>query len=42
LAAISLEMAQMVVSEAEGGALPSWFVVELVRDLPRLAAKRDG
>jgi len=42
LAAISLEMAQMVVSETEGGALPNWFLVELIRDLPRLAAKRDG
>jgi len=42
LAAISMEIAQMVVSEAESGSLPSWFVVELIRDLPRLAAKRDG
>lgn len=42
LASISLEIAQMVVSEAESGEpLPSWFVVELIRDLPRLAAKRD-
>jgi hypothetical protein len=41
LAAISLELAQMAVSEDEGGALPSWFVVELIRDLPRLAAKRE-
>ena len=42
LASISMEMAQMVVSEAEGGPLPTWFVVELVRYLPRLAAKRDA
>jgi hypothetical protein len=42
LAGIALELAQMVVSEDEGGALPNWFVIELIRDLPRLAAKRDG
>ncbi|AIE85504.1 ATPase associated with cellular activity [Fimbriimonas ginsengisoli Gsoil 348] len=42
LAGISMELAQMVVSEGDGGALPGWFVVELIRDLPRLAAKRDG
>jgi len=42
LAAISLELAQMVVSNPEDGdSLPNWFVVELIRDLPRLAAKRD-
>jgi hypothetical protein len=44
LAAISLEMAQTVVSkQAEDGAasLPAWFLVEVVRDLPRLAARRD-
>ena len=43
LAAISLEMAQMVVSkQGEGGSLPDWFVVEIVRDLPRLVEKKDG
>ncbi|CAM5781367.1 MULTISPECIES: AAA family ATPase [Brevibacillus] len=44
LSMISLEMAQMVVAKhEEGNALPSWFVVEVVRDLPRLAAeRRDG
>ena len=43
LASISLEMAQMVVSkQGEGDALPDWFVVEIVRDLPRLVEKRDG
>ena len=43
LAAISLEMAQMVVAkQAEGGELPSWFLVEVVRDLPRLVEKRDA
>lgn len=43
LAAISLEMAQMVVSQPEEGeALPDWFVVEVVRDLPRLVEKKVG
>jgi hypothetical protein len=39
LANISLEIAQMVVSEEEDSVLPSWFIVEVIRDLPRLAAK---
>jgi hypothetical protein len=43
LASISLEMAQMVVSKQSGGdSLPDWFVVEIVRDLPRLVEKKDG
>lgn len=46
LAAISLEMAQLVVvdegGEAEGSALPGWLLIEIVRDLPRLAEKRHG
>lgn len=41
LADISLEIAQMVVSEEEYQ-LPAWFLVELVRDLPRLAQRRKG
>jgi len=43
LAAISLEMAQMLVS-GQGGddGLPDWFMVEIVRDLPRLVEKKDG
>jgi hypothetical protein len=45
LAAISLEMAQLVVSDdgpdgGEAGSLPAWFLVEVVRDLPRLVEKR--
>lgn len=41
LAAISLEMAQLVVTdEGNGATLPSWFLVEVVRDLPRLVEKR--
>ncbi|MCC6441944.1 MAG: MoxR family ATPase [Armatimonadetes bacterium] len=40
LAAISLEMAQMVVSkQGDGDALPGWFLVEVIRDLPRLVEK---
>jgi hypothetical protein len=39
LAQISLEIAQMVVGEAEDGtSLPSWLRVDIVRVLPRLAA----
>ena len=41
LASISLEIAQMTVSEEEDSALPDWFVVEVIRDLPRLAAKKS-
>jgi hypothetical protein len=42
LADISLEIAQLVVAPDDSGApvLPSWFLVELVRDIPRLADKR--
>ncbi len=40
LANVDLEIAQMAVSEAEGEALPDWFMVEIVRDLPRLTQKR--
>ncbi|MEM9725132.1 MAG: MoxR family ATPase [Pseudomonadota bacterium] len=43
LSRISQELAQLVVAEEEdGAALPDWFMVELARDLPRLAARRDG
>ncbi|HLY30125.1 MAG TPA: hypothetical protein VKQ36_03800, partial [Ktedonobacterales bacterium] len=37
LAAISLEIAQIVVAaDDDGQELPGWFMVEVVRDLPRL------
>jgi len=44
LAAINLELAQMLVAEPEDGLdpLPGWLLVEIVRDLPRLVEKRDG
>lgn len=40
LANISLEIAQMVVSSEGDCPLPDWFVVEIIRDLPRLAVKK--
>lgn len=36
LATINHEIAQMVVSADEGKVLPEWFMVEIIRDLPRL------
>ena len=36
LSHINLELAQMVVSSDDGKVLPEWFMVEIVRDLPRL------
>ncbi len=36
LSHINLELAQMIVSADEGKVLPEWFMVEIVRDLPRL------
>lgn len=36
LSSINYEIAQMVVSADEGNVLPEWFMVEIVRDLPRL------
>ena len=40
LANISLEIAQMTVAPDADDTLPDWFVVEIIRDLPRLAAKK--
>ncbi|CAN5312356.1 MoxR family ATPase [soil metagenome] len=41
LSLISLEMAQMVVQEEKSGdVLPGWFMVDIVRDLPRLVEKK--
>ena len=42
LADLSLEIARMAVTPEDGRELPDWFVVELFRDLPRLADKRNG
>ncbi len=41
LSLINHEIAQMVVSADEGEVLPEWFMVEIVRDLPRLV-KSEG
>jgi len=40
LADISLEIAQIIVTSDDDGQLTDWFLVEVVRDLPRLAAKK--
>jgi hypothetical protein len=41
LASLNFELAQLAVAEEdEGGALPEWFIVEVVRDLLRLAEKK--
>lgn len=43
LARISVEIAQSVLSEDEhGNCLPSWFLIEIARDLPRLATRSKG
>jgi hypothetical protein len=39
LASISLEIAQMAVARESDSELPDWFLVEIVRDLPKLAIK---
>ena len=41
LSQINYELAQMVVSAEEGKVLPDWFMVEIVRDLPRLANRKE-
>ncbi|MNS69560.1 AAA domain protein [compost metagenome] len=42
LSIISLEIAQLSVAKSEAGdSLPDWFLVEIVRDLPRLVQKKD-
>jgi len=41
LSSINYEIAQMVVSADGGEVLPDWFMVEIIRDLPRLV-KREG
>ncbi|MEV6276125.1 MoxR family ATPase [Nocardia sp. NPDC051832] len=42
LAEISVECAQLVIASDDNGVpvLPSWFLIEVSRDLPRLAARR--
>lgn len=38
LSVINYEIAQMVVSAEDDSTLPEWFMVEIIRDLPRLVA----
>ena len=40
LANISLEIAQMTVAADGDNVLPDWFMLEVIRDLPRLAVKK--
>lgn len=40
LSQINNEIAQMVVSSDEGKVLPEWFMIEIIRDLPRLIADK--
>ncbi|MDT3427785.1 MoxR-like ATPase [Paenibacillus forsythiae] len=43
LSTISLEIAQLTVAKSENGeSLPDWFLVEIVRDLPRLVQKKEA
>lgn len=43
LAHLSLELAQTVVAEADNQErLPAWFLIEVVRDLPKLAERDHG
>lgn len=37
LSSINFEMAQIVIASDDNGKLPQWFVLEIIRDLPRLA-----
>lgn len=43
LSEISLEMAQLVVAKDDNDEmLPQWFMIEIIRDLPRLAGPKNG
>ena len=43
LAEINLELAQVLIGEDDvsGKKLPDWFMLEIVRDLPRLAGQKE-
>ena len=41
LASISLELAQMTVCAEDDDTLPDWFLIEVMRDLPRLAMRKQ-
>ena len=40
LSVINFEIAQMTVASDENEAIPDWFMVEVIRDLPRLVEKK--
>ena len=40
LSVINFEIAQMVVASDDDHALPEWFMVEVIRDLPRLIGSK--
>lgn len=40
LSVINFEIAQMTVASDESAALPDWFMVEVIRDLPRLVSSQ--
>ncbi len=42
MSSVLFEIAQMVISADEDKVLPEWFMLEIVRDLPRLAEGRHG
>ncbi len=41
LSNISLEIAQMTVASQDGESLPDWFMVEIIKDLPRIVQRRS-
>ena len=40
LSNINFEIAQMVVASDDDTALPDWFTLEIIRDLPRLVSSK--
>ena len=42
LSGINTEIAQMVVAQEDGAALPEWFLIEVARDLPRLLTAKGA
>ena len=42
LASLGLEMAQMVVTRQDDDQLPNWFLLDVVRDLPRLVKDKES
>ena len=40
LSTINFEIAQMVVASDDEASLPDWFMLEIIRDLPRLVGSK--